>query len=243
MTNQNHPFSKIRTAKEVDMEEATKAGLSYIDSKGDLRGYCYCCGRAGFKLDAGGGLSRHGFTRPRWMGYTTGACWGTKMTPEQTLDAAIKTTTERVDWLKERLSTDLVREAVKRMYFVHDYRGAHRRRLDNASPEDRKGFAQAIRDMRNGEYLKYKNYATMAVEVGTLEEITANFESLSYSKQRHFSEMNLIGAMDREAIKRITGCYGTEKVETPLAIRQELTRDLRYAQGTLDRLNAVKAGI
>ena len=88
------PAKKVEddaTVREVAVEDAARAGRDYIDRNGDRRGYCYCCGRVGFKLNAFGVLSRHGYTRPG-IGYDLGGCYGSKLTPEATLAAAIKAT-------------------------------------------------------------------------------------------------------------------------------------------------------
>lgn len=93
--------------------EATKQGLTYTDIKGTLRGYCYCCGRIGFKINKHGNLSRHGFTRPRWMGYTTASCSGSGLSPEHTLEIAIECAESEIGKLEQILSTDLHNFTIK----------------------------------------------------------------------------------------------------------------------------------
>jgi len=125
--------------REMTAQEATTAGIDYIDMKGDRRGYCYCCGRIGFKLDKHGELSRHGYQRPGW-GYDIGGCWGSKKTPERTLDAAIEWNGEQITKLTELLTTDLFAFAIAQM------RGS-----DNGCYGwKRPGKASALRAMRNG---------------------------------------------------------------------------------------------
>tara|TARA_R110000764_G_scaffold36736_1_gene81921 strand:+ start:5871 stop:6716 length:846 start_codon:yes stop_codon:yes gene_type:complete len=100
------------TVREMTPQAATTAGIDYIDQAGDRRGYCYCCGRIGFKLNAQGRLSRHGYTRPGY-GYDTAACHGTRKTPEQTLDIAILWNKGMIQDLEGLLETDLFAFSIK----------------------------------------------------------------------------------------------------------------------------------
>lgn len=104
-----HDNTKVR---ELSPAQATREGLRYHDLVGDLRGYCYCCGRIGFKIDPAGNLSRHGFTRPRWQGVTFGQCYGSKHTPEVTLALAIDAAERQAAHLAGLLATDLVAHAI-----------------------------------------------------------------------------------------------------------------------------------
>lgn len=157
-----------RTTKKVEelsIEDATRAGLIFKDIAGDLRGYCYCCGRIGFKLNKHGQLSRHGFTRPRWMGYTEGACYGTRHTPEQTLLIAIENCETHDRALDALLATDLidytmkaVRSAVrehmlystKHAGYIRDYPMPVY--LRSRLSDKRKGAAIALRALRSGDW-------------------------------------------------------------------------------------------
>jgi hypothetical protein len=98
---------KTYKVTELSPAQAPRERLSFVDAAGEPRGYCYCCGRVGFKLDRSGQLSRHGFTRPRWAGFTTGACSGTRYTPEETLAIAIQGARADLDRLDALLRTDL----------------------------------------------------------------------------------------------------------------------------------------
>ena len=101
--------SKVDDTKvrEIGPKQATTAGIDFIDQNGERRGYCYCCGRAGFKLNDAGLLSRHGYSRPGW-GYDVGGCQGTRKTPERTLDIAIDFHQHMIEKHEGLLATDLV---------------------------------------------------------------------------------------------------------------------------------------
>ena len=79
---------KPTSPTELTAAQAEAMGLVYHDANGDARGFCYCCGRTGFKVNGSRQLSSHGFTRPGWC-YTEGGCEGTGHTPEETLDIAL----------------------------------------------------------------------------------------------------------------------------------------------------------
>lgn len=89
--------------QELSPREATIQGLTFTDLDGDLRGYCYACGRAGFKLNGAGRLSRHGYRRPGW-GYDVGGCPGSGLTPEETLHKAIAGARRDLDRLDSLLA-------------------------------------------------------------------------------------------------------------------------------------------
>tara|TARA_Y100000310_G_scaffold246008_1_gene251076 strand:+ start:479 stop:1258 length:780 start_codon:yes stop_codon:yes gene_type:complete len=114
------------TPTEMTAAQAAQMGLVYHDVKGDARGYCYCCGRTGFKVDGGRRLSRHGFKRPGW-GYTFGECSGTSATPEDTLEIALAEARRTEGRLAASLATDLVEVTLARLQRdVEDARKARR---------------------------------------------------------------------------------------------------------------------
>lgn len=100
--------------REVAPAQAAQEGLVYQDMNGETRGYCYCCGRVGFKLDAQGRLSRHGYQRPGF-GYDVGGCSGTKHTPEATLAIAITSCRRLAVRFEEALAGDMVSYTVTRL--------------------------------------------------------------------------------------------------------------------------------
>lgn len=108
------PKPKLPT--ELTAAQAEKIGLVYHDSEGDARGYCYLCSRAGFKVDRGTALSRHGFQRPGW-GYTFGECVGSGLTPQETLARALIFGREKEASLAKSLAGDLVAETTARVEF------------------------------------------------------------------------------------------------------------------------------
>lgn len=131
--------SKVDDTKvrEIGPKQATTAGIDFIDLNGERRGYCYCCGRAGFKLNDSGLLSRHGYSRPGW-GYDIGGCQGTRKTPARTLDIAIDFHQHMIVKHEELLATDLIAFALlqdrrqrkqKRAEGRHsfEHRGSHAR--------------------------------------------------------------------------------------------------------------------
>ena len=105
---------KPTSPTELTAEQAEAMGLVYHDLNGDARGYCYCCGRTGFKVNGSRHLSFHGFTRPGW-GYTEGGCEGTGHTPEETLAIALKSARKEEVHLAALLDTDLVQATVARL--------------------------------------------------------------------------------------------------------------------------------
>ena len=131
--------------REVSPAEATTEGIDYIDMAGDRRGYCYCCGRVGFKLNASGRLSRHGYIRPGY-GYDLGGCVGTRLTPEQTLDEAIKWNGNRIFELEDLLATDLFAFSIKQARLA--IKSGRVRRRDGW---ERKRQAAALRALRSGD--------------------------------------------------------------------------------------------
>ena len=140
--------SKVDDTKvrEIGPKQATTAGIDFIDLNGERRGYCYCCGRVGFKLNDAGRLSRHGYSRPGW-GYDIGGCQGTRKTPEQTLDLAIDFHQRMIVKHEELLSTDLIAFALKQDRNQRKQQRAEGRR----SFEHRGGYARSNRasDYRN----------------------------------------------------------------------------------------------
>tara|TARA_R110000796_G_scaffold41179_2_gene101943 strand:+ start:5324 stop:6175 length:852 start_codon:yes stop_codon:yes gene_type:complete len=98
--------------RELGPQAATTAGIDYIDSNGDRRGFCYCCSRIGFMLNDLGRLSRHGYQRPGW-GYDVGGCSGSGRTPERTLEIAIAWHGQEIARREELLATDLIGFALK----------------------------------------------------------------------------------------------------------------------------------
>jgi hypothetical protein len=139
--------------RELGPQAATTAGIDYIDQNGDRRGYCYCCGRVGFKLNDAGRLSRHGYIRPGY-GYDLGGCSGTRRTPEQTLDVAIAWHGERITELVELLATDLVAFSIKqarqqvKAQRVDSYGG---RRRETKGSYNRNAQARGFRQLRSGD--------------------------------------------------------------------------------------------
>lgn len=105
---------KPTTPTELTAAQAEAMGLVYHDVNGDARGFCYCCGRTGFKVNGSRQLSFHGFTRPGW-GYTEGGCDGTAHTPEETLDIALKSARKEEARLAALLDTDLVETTIQRL--------------------------------------------------------------------------------------------------------------------------------
>jgi hypothetical protein len=105
---------KPTTPTELTAAQAQAMGLVYHDENGDARGYCYCCGRTGFKVNAAGRLSHHGYERPGW-GYLVGGCSGTDHTPEETLDIGIKDALWFEESFAKDLATDLYDETLKRL--------------------------------------------------------------------------------------------------------------------------------
>ena len=144
--------AKVDDTKMRDMgpQAATTAGIDYIDMNGDRRGYCYCCGRIGFKLNDAGRLSRHGYTRPGW-GYDLGGCSGTRMTPEQTLDVAIEWHGQNIEKLEGLLATDLFAFSL-----TQGRRSVRSQRTDRTRYRVQKGSwgrnqtAQDFRNLRQG---------------------------------------------------------------------------------------------
>lgn len=139
---------------ELSPAQAPRDGLTFTDPNGDARGYCYCCGRIGFKVDPAGRLSRHGFTRPRWAGFTTGACYGTKHTPEQTLDLAIRGTRESLERLAELLATDLRAHAIRLIRLDELKTKARAKWLYRRGYYTRIEAARKLRSVRNGTGLE-----------------------------------------------------------------------------------------
>lgn len=129
--------------REMGARAATKAGISYTDLNGDVRGYCYCCGRVGFKLSPAGTLSRHGYSRPGW-GYDVGGCQGSGRTPERTLDVAIDFHERMVAKHEELLATDLVSFALKQG------RALARKDRHQLGAWTRAAYARALRSIRAG---------------------------------------------------------------------------------------------
>ena len=104
-----------KTPSDVNLAEITVAGLSYPDFKNTdrRRGFCACCGRSGFLLNKDGRLSRHGFTRPRYYGFTTAECQGSGMKPQDTVKVAIGLLTMSIANLDAILATDLIAHSAK----------------------------------------------------------------------------------------------------------------------------------
>jgi hypothetical protein len=114
---------KPTSPTELTAAQAEAMGLVYVDFNGDARGYCYCCGRTGFRVNGSRHLSFHGFTRPGW-GYTEGGCEGTGHTPEETLRRALKYARHQEARLAALLDTDLVQETKKRLEWKASQEGS-----------------------------------------------------------------------------------------------------------------------
>tara|TARA_R110002153_G_scaffold66396_1_gene177486 strand:- start:98 stop:919 length:822 start_codon:yes stop_codon:yes gene_type:complete len=145
--------SKVDNTKvrELGPHAATAAGIDFLDSSGDRRGYCYCCGRVGFKLNDAGRLSRHGYSRPGW-GYDVGGCQGTRKTPEQTLDLAIDFHKHMIVKHEELLATDLIAFALfqdRRQRKQHRAEG--RRTYEVRGDYTRTSRARAYQVLRSGD--------------------------------------------------------------------------------------------
>jgi len=137
--------------RDLSPREATTAGIDYIDMNGDRRGYCYCCGRVGFKLNAQGRLSRHGYQRPGW-GYDLGGCDGSRMTPEQTLEAAIEWHGRMIADLEALLATDLFAFSIKQgRKLLRSQRLERTRFADQRGSYGRDRKARAFRNLRAGK--------------------------------------------------------------------------------------------
>mgnify|MGYP003663778897 CR=1 FL=1 len=144
--------AKVDTTKvrELGPQAATTAGIDFIDSNGDRRGYCYCCGRIGFKLNDTGHLSRHGYSRPGW-GYDVGGCFGSGRTPERTLEIAIAWHGQEIAFREELLATDLISFALKqsRRHWKM-VRSEGRRTYEVRGDYARNQRADAYRNLRRG---------------------------------------------------------------------------------------------
>jgi hypothetical protein len=157
--------------REVSPEQATIDGIDFIDMKGDRRGYCYCCGRAGFKLNGQGRLSRHGYQRPGW-GFDVGGCYGTKLTPAATLAIAIRSIGEQIDHTETLLATTLWAELlrIERRQVKQDqrlskdsrwskmYRESAAERLRKVRNESATYQVQTLRSRLEGELSQLQDY-------------------------------------------------------------------------------------
>lgn len=143
---------------ELSPAQAPRDHLSFLDAAGEPRGYCYCCSRIGFKLDRAGKLSRHGFTRPRWAGYTTGACSGTRYTPEETLAIAIDSARAQLARLDALLATDLVRFAIDALLRAERANAARLKWTYKRGTYTRRDTARRLRAVRTHDLEKMVEY-------------------------------------------------------------------------------------
>ena len=163
---------KPTTPTELTAAQAQAMGLVYHDMNGDARGYCYCCGRTGFKVNAAGNLSFHGFTRPGW-GYTEGGCIGTAHTPEETLDIALRSARSAEAAFADQLETDLVEATLERLRW--EVRKSYNRRykqreLDRFIEEGSDPKSSEVESTRRDiEYRRKNNLCWLA----QLEEVKA----------------------------------------------------------------------
>jgi hypothetical protein len=137
--------------RELSPAQQPVESLVYVDPLDQrAKGYCYCCGRVGFKVAEDRRISTHGFKRPGY-GYITGSCFGSQHTPEETLALAIRFAEKRDSDLAALLATDLIKHATK--HLVYRQREFKRRqswayRKDSHS---RKYVADDIRKVRAGK--------------------------------------------------------------------------------------------
>jgi len=139
----------VPAAKKVDdtkVRDAAKGDpLQYVDHVGDTRGVCWCCGRSGFKLNAQGRLSRHGYQRPGW-GYDVGGCQGSGLTPRMTIDRAIEWCEQTVASMGELLGDADRLAALEIRGLRREVRAAHRGTIRGSHTRD--SVARSLRGIR-----------------------------------------------------------------------------------------------
>lgn len=143
----------VKPTKEVDDTKVREAEvqdpLVFTDSKGDERGVCWCCGRAGFKLNKRGAMSRHGFQRPGW-GYEIGGCVGSGMTPRKALAKAIEWTADKVERLDALLADDAAMLRFEIRGIRREAKGLYR--SSSWDKALRRSIAQRLRDARRSGF-------------------------------------------------------------------------------------------
>jgi hypothetical protein len=164
-----------------------------VEAGNRLEGTCHFCNRAGFKLNAKGRLSRHGFTRPQGWGSEIGECPGSSRLPEETLNMVLDALHADKGNVERLLATDLracalrhlrgegreaSRQLGRRSYGQKEAKFL--KKNDWHQPAKRAEAAKLIRDLRANTVIEGEGFGAYNAYRGALEftptKLRARFE-------------------------------------------------------------------